>query len=494
MLKWESEFTSRGLAFGRAGIWNKTRPYENKTERGSPLASHSSSEDVSQQWVSLPPVQVWGFINSGVSSFANQEMVDIALNDQRGLVLSSMGLKNGPSPVLSFFPQMKQVGHTELFEFYIQQICPRTTASSKGSSPFASILLPFSVSASPILFKAIQALGACHLSRDNTSYGALALRLKSETLRDLRKRLSTDGTQTCSVDPEILVVIMMLCLYEIADKCDHNWTTHLKGAKGLIRFRRQQSSALLKRDSVSCPVFDFTEHFFAFQDVMGRTACGEEVLFDSDYWLADDQNIDLWMGCSPQLVSIIARITEMSRERRLLGSRSAQEAFAKHAASLGNRLDNLVQENGSGMGGDETLSDTAEAKRLAAVLYLHCALFGANPATPVVVEYVGKILRIVYNLLQRGAPFGVTWPVFVAAVELNPAQDEIWQDSCSGRSVVLQALDMMAGSATSNISRTRAVILQVWQARDQSLLKTPQMPCNDWEWYVAPISTSMSLA
>jgi hypothetical protein len=38
------------------------------------------------------------------------------------------------------------------------------------------------------------------------------------------------------------------------------------------------------------------------------------------------------------------------------------------------------------------------------------------------------------------------------------------------------------------------VIIQAWQARDQDLLKPPQLEMNDWEKYVAPISTSMSLA
>jgi hypothetical protein len=52
----------------------------------------------------------------------------------------------------------------------------------------------------------------------------------------------------------------------------------------------------------------------------------------------------------------------------------------------------------------------------------------------------------------------------------------------------------MADSTISNITRTRAVIIQAWQARDQDLLKAPQMEMNDWETYVAPISTSMSLA
>ncbi|KAJ6155287.1 hypothetical protein N7470_005853 [Penicillium chermesinum] len=488
------ETAGRGLAFGRAGVWNKTRLGEKKSQGsllGSPASSASSADDL-QQWMSFPVVQAWGFINSGIGTFATPEMVDIALNDHFELARPNF-IYSGVSPSPLLFPQMSHLGHAELFEYYIHQLCPRTTASSKGISPFSSLILPFSISASPILFKAIQALGACHLSRGSSSYAALALRLKSETLRDLRARLSSEGVSTCSADPEILIVIMMLCLYEIADKCDHNWTTHLKGAKDLIRIRRQNALVLSKPVEALDPVSDFAEHFFAFQDVMGRTACGEEVLFGSDYWQATDQRIDLWMGCSPELVSILASITEMSRVRRLLDSNAARESFASRAALLEHRLDNLVQEI-DGDEDDETLLSAAEAKRLAAVIYLHCALFEASPTTPLVVEYVRKILQIVSRLLEQGALASVTWPVFVAAVELDPGNDVVPSDSGSGRSIVLRALDMMTHSATSNITRTRAVIVQVWQARDQSLLKAPQMPCNDWEWYVAPISTAMTLA
>lgn len=490
VLKWQSEFASRGLAFGRAGVWNKHKSGESKS--GSPSSSEFATDD-DNRWLTLPAVQAWGFINSGMGTFANPEMVDIELNYQRALVLSSRPFSSGPMPTLSMFPQISQIGHAELFDYYLQQICPRTTASSKGSSPFASLILPFSISASPALFKAIQALGACHLSRDFPSYSPLALRLKSETLKELRARLSAEGTLICSFNPEILVVIMMLCLYEIADKCDRNWTTHLKGAKDLIRLRRQHNLELSSSVRVSDPVLEFTEHFFAFQDVMGRTACGEEVLFGSDYWKADDRQVDLWMGCSSQLVSILASITEMSRTRRQLDSNAAHGSFTARSASLANRLDNLVQEV-QDEADDDALASAAEAKRLAAIIYLHCALHEASPTTPLVVEYVRKILHIVSHLLQRGALVSVTWPVFVAAVELDPTQDEIWEGSGSGRSIVLQALDMMADSATSNITRTRAVIAQVWQARDQALLKAPRVHCNDWEWYVAPISTSMSLA
>lgn len=407
---------------------------------------------------------------------------------------------------VSLFPNLTEPSQGRLFEYYLQQVCPRTTASSKSSSPFASVILPFCMSASPTIFKAIQALGACHWSRFDSNYGAIALRCKSEALRDLRYTLATKGSLTCSTDPEVLVTMMMLCLYEIVDNCDQHWTIHLKGAKELIRLKRQQQGVLSRHGGSQDPVSAFAELFFAFQDVMGRTACGEEVLFGNDYWSENDQNIDLWMGCSPELVSILSSITEMSRTRRQLTSNSARDSFTLRAASLEQRLENLVQEIGDVNGEDETLQSAAELKRLAAVLYLHCALYGASPSTPLVVEYVRSIFRLVSNLLDQGSLVSMTWPVFVAAVELDPFDDELWLsvDSGStvyGRPLVLRALAAMAESSVSNVARTKAVISKVWQARDDDMINgsptdTSRDPwkCNNWEWYVAPISTAMSLA
>ncbi|CEJ53691.1 hypothetical protein PMG11_00040 [Penicillium brasilianum] len=519
ILKWESEFVSRGMAFGRAGVWSKNRT-DASPASGSCASSPAFSVDDMREWCALPAIHPWAFINIGMTTFETPDQIDIALNEQLALVpitnhdavsiagdaladhlafgfysIRNVGglrraMNPGPSPALSLFPGISEIGHTELFDYYLQQVCPRTTASSTLSSPFASVILPFSVSASPTLFKAIQSLAACHWARQDPAYSTLGLRLKSETLRDLRRRLSYEGSATCCTDPEVLVVMMMLCLYEILDKCDEHWTIHLKGAKDLIRLRRQRV------DAVPDPVTTFAEHFFAFQDVMGRTACGEEVLFGSDYWKTDDQLIDLWMGCSPELVAILSSITELSRARRQLQSGNSSTLFSVRAASLEHQLENLVQEVGDG--DDDILASVAEAKRLAALLYLHCALYGASPTTPLVVNYVHQILRLVSDLLERESMASVMWPVFVAAVELDPSRDELWSSPdgqpVSGRLVVLQALASMADSTLSNIARTRAVIIQAWQARDQDLLKAPQTETNDWEKYVAPISTSMSLA
>ena len=500
-LKWETDFANRGLAFGRAGVWNKFQGAKSRQTPGSPV-----SFSLEQEWCSFPVIETWGFLNSGVSTFEQPDQINVASDEFDALVVcDSRWTMPMPTAPLSLFPYLSESGNVQLFEYYFQQVCPRTTASSKLSSPFASVILPFCISASPALFKVIQALSACHWSRFDSSYSAVGLRLKSEALKDLRHTIITKGSVTCSSDPEVLVIMMMLCLYEIVDNCDQHWTIHLKGAKELIRLKRQQQVELLRPRGTHDPISTFAEVFFAFQDVMGRTACGEEILFGSDYWSENDHHIDPWMGCSPGLVSILSSITELSRTRRQNRSDSARASFSSQAVSLERKLEYLMQETNDD-DDDNSLQSAAELKRLAATLYLHCALYGASPSTPLVVEHVQKILCLVSDLLERGCLVGITWPVFVAAVELDPSRDELWSNvdggrAVYGRPVVLHALAAMAKSSVSNVTRTKAVIAKVWQARDSSMLQcnSPDMSHvhlsrNDWERYVAPISTAMSLA
>ncbi|KAL4980057.1 hypothetical protein BDW66DRAFT_156696 [Aspergillus desertorum] len=483
VLKWESEFTSRGQAFGRAGVWSKSKA------AGSPSSPSPTSPNAfslrEQEWCLIPRVEAWNFINSSTDAFRLPYRVtptegDHALVSTRGsrmIPYSSYELGSAavqlaaPLPSLSVLPQFSGSIQGHLFECYVQRICPRTIASASTPSPLASIIIPFCRTASETVSKAILALGACALSLDDPKYCALGLRLKSEALRGLRHRLTAPGSLLSTSDPELLVVMMLLCLYELVDHCDQRWIVHLKGAKELIRFRRQQAALPAPQQD---EVTSFAERFFAFQDIMGRTACGEQPLFGTDYWQHNERKIDPWMGCSPELVSILSDITELSRTRRQLTLNSDQAELSTKSAALCRQLEELIQDADED---DVALQAIAELKRLAAVLYLHCALNNASPNTPLVVDYVRKILRLVSDMLDAGTYVGLAWPVFVAAVELDPLSDELWEDedgnAVCGRPLVLRALAAMSEYNILSVARTRAVIVKVWQPTSRSM--TPSL-------------------
>ncbi|KAJ5811534.1 hypothetical protein N7474_007835 [Penicillium riverlandense] len=533
-LKWESDFRDRGVAFGRSGLWTKNSPEERQSPTVSPDSTSTSPKEAT--WLAIPPVQLWTFVNNDVSSI--RRLCDEEQNQAEPYLLPAFNAKmaigeQGPRepmlsfsrppspsnqsmemnevlmqnlrPSLSLFPLLAELENRELFDYYINQICPRTTHSSLSQSPFASVILPYCASASPTVLRAIQALAACHWSQYDPQYSNISLRLKSRVLNDFQKRINRDPWTLVAEDPEILVIVMFLCLFDIVDDCDQRWIVHLQGAKDINRLRRRHQN-LLSGANVSTqrdPVSSFAELFFAFQDVMGRTACAKADLFGPSYWHEDDTTINLWMGCSPALVSILFTIMDLSRSRRLMVSEADQRTFSLRATTLSDRLDTLKQEPPTDEK-DQTIYRIAELKRLTCVVYLNCALYGGRPSQPVIESYVQRILKEILELLALESVCHVIWPLFVAAVELDPLDSELWADPgtgsvTDGRRLVLELLARMAKSSVSSVSRTRAVIEQVWKSRDFSLSKSSEpkrasiSDLNDWERYVVPVSDALSL-
>ncbi|KAF7923902.1 uncharacterized protein EAE98_007720 [Botrytis deweyae] len=173
---------------------------------------------------------------------------------------------------------------------------------------------------------------------------------------------------------------------------------------------------------------------------------------------------------------------------------ASEELFINKAAGLEQRLDGLVQT----VHQDDAcvILHSAELKRQAAILYLHCTLYDVSPSTVSVVRRIPDILQNISLCLDSGLVTSLTWPVFVAAVELNPLDDIITVNnrSVSGRAFILSTLAVMSTCTIANLERTRSVIVDVWQRRDLSVsANTMQSITSDWEKYVEPASINLSL-
>lgn len=523
-LKWEQEYASRGLAFGRCGVWSKHGATQDDVPRLDSAVVH---------WLPLPHIQPYHFVNSTVEGFeeslAEQEELSwFSIKDEGFLIkadrpgsssssISGYSLggaivpfgmrspvsRTSPSALIYSpreFPQLENPSHAPLLNYYLERLCPLTTPSVRSNSPFASLILPFSVQASSTALNSILALSARHLSKMNRAWKPVAMQLEGKVLHALRRRLMTEDPERVALDPEVPTIMMMLCLYEIINKCDERWVVHLRGARDLIR-TRQRLLPPAPGTSSNSPLLSFSERFFAYQDVIGRTACGEVPIFGEDYWDAADAHADAWLGCSPELVSVVCAITELSRSRR---GAADSEDFAVQAAALEQRLAGIEQRVRDP--DDDALRRSAEAKRLAAVVYLYCALYGATPSTALVAEHVRALLRFVGDSVEDGLAAGFTWPLFVAAVELDPLDDELWNDPGTGepvygRPLVLRAFNHLGKSSISNVVRMRDVVSKVWELRERELVGSPATEGkggegaerNDWERFVAPLSINMSL-
>ncbi|TGO27919.1 hypothetical protein BPAE_0035g00630 [Botrytis paeoniae] len=508
VLKWQEEFARRDAAFGRSGVWKKI------DHRGSTSDVHQScSYDPSSEMVTqcyIPHISHHHFVNGTVENF--HRMLSCGQDDQAGVERELMDTAVEvttltcprlnyipaftavpsrylvPSSIISSFPHVDDINTTLLFQYYVDRLCPLTTPNQSTNSPFATIVLPFALSTSQSTLQSLLALSACHKSKTDASWGPVAMQLKARTLYFLRGRLNQGDSVEISRDPEIITISMIMCLYEIINTCDEQWVVYLRGARDIIRIRKQ-FPLLATEKSQWQPLLSFSERFFAYQDVLGRTACAGVPNFKSCAWTSKAHEIDISMGCSPELFHILGSITDLIKLKRKDAMCASEELFINKAAGLEQRLNGLVQT--VHQDDDCVILHSAELKRQAAILYLHCTLHNASPSTVSVVRRVPEILQSISLCLDSGLVTSLTWPVFVAAVELNPLDDIIMVNnrSVSGRAFILSTLAVMSTCTISNLERTRSVIVDVWQRRDLSLLaNTMHGITSDWEKYVEPSS------
>lgn len=473
-------------------------------------------EKVDTEWVPLPAVESCHFMNESSEPFDRNETAVVlrAASDTTAQALSPLPsghmIRSPDLQIrypLSSLPFHRDSRHGQLVSYYCERLCPLTVSSRQRTSPFYSLILPFCTSASTIVSDALLALSARHLSRTDKSWATTAVRLENAVLRDLRQRLAVSKPSEIWNDHELPIVMMLMCLYEILNRCDVRWVVHLKGARDLIRARRTISGRKPSQSDSVNELTQFAERFFAFQDVIGRTACGVTPIFGSDYWDSSDDTIDVWLGCSPSLVSVVCSVTELSRSKNKAYNSTASNDFAVQAAALESNLSSLQQRLPVGSD-DELLTRSAEIKRLASIIYLYCALYGAGPCTPIIKEGVRNLLHQIAQFLDEEIAAGLVWPLFVAAVELDPLDDELWRNEAStipvyGRALVLRLLDHMGTASIANVTRTREVICKIWDARDMAMTgdSSPQAQWSpgqrledDWDRFVAPLSTNISLA
>ncbi|OLN87323.1 putative transcriptional regulatory protein C965.10-like protein 1 [Colletotrichum chlorophyti] len=515
ILKWETDYVGR--AFGRAGVWSKSGAAAGTKKKAASTAPPSTLHN----YKSLPTrIHSFGFLNSYITDFAREDNTpsssssDDSSNDSRKstAIVLRKNLVTVNRPVT--YIKLDSETESHLLSYYLEKICPMTVPCAKNESPFSTLIYPFAVSSSsPALTHALLGLAASHRARSDVKYQPIALSYSAKVIRSLRLTLHHKSSIDIAASSEILVLMMLLCQLEIIAECDKRWVTHLRGARDLIRFRRQgmtsdAAKVAARQQSPWEQIIKFTERYFAFYDVMGRTACGEEPIFGNDFWSAQEDQLDLWMGCSPKLVSIIGEVTELSFKYHRLPSSPAENVW-QDLEQQRMRLTTLLQQPQlKSDSEDEVIRTSVELKRLTVELYLHSALNDTTPASPVIRQSVKKILRLISQLLMVDVKAGLTWPLFMAACQLEPTEEleyaagDAEDDEVPryARPFVLYALEKLSDSL-SNVTRARSVIEKVWKQREAALFLTTDRPLtpspkgfNDWSRFVAPLCHNISLA
>ncbi|ETS73852.1 hypothetical protein PFICI_14798 [Pestalotiopsis fici W106-1] len=506
-LKWHEEFATRGVAFGRQGVW--TKDSGSRGSASNPLRTTSNEG----KWLSVPEIKSHHFVHADLTDFepGSSEIVSphmLVEPDQNATTLSALSSCIIVPPIpRQLAPLSTSIDFDSgLFEYYLRKLCPLTTTSRTASSPFAQLIPALLAHAGQDdVLQSLLAFSARHRSLADPRWNQKAMSLKGGVLASLQKRLSVSDTASLRhMFPQVLITMMFLCLYEIIGKCDHRWVIHLEASQDIIRIGRARG--LTQPHDNTYGLAAFAERFFAFQDSISVIACGKAPLFGADYWdnMANKRHVDSWMGCSPELAGILCDITEMGRAKTA-GKMHAIELF-EHADAMEARIHSL--ESITQVPNDDELIWSAELKRLSALIYLHCVLYDATPSTPVVSQLVRQILEQVLRMLRAGRARALAFPVFVTAVELDPTDEIVLRhaesgESIHGRRLILETLEAMSTDSLSNVTRIRAVVKKVWKLRDMNMgdksgasRTEPPSPGqgNDWATFVGPNSLYISLA
>lgn len=512
-LKWEPEYQSSGRAFGREGVWSKGGLSARRgipdqggesivsTDGGYSIGKHhfihTYYDDMACYTLEDPCVSPHTTAAATTSIKTSRQSLSSLASPVRSFILTSSTIPRPLSPY-----RTNDGVNPGLLEYYLFRVCPLANPLQRTASPLVELVLPLIGSGSQTLATlSAMAFSARHRSLTQNEWSSTALNLKGQALSTLRESLGmADNIGNCVLqNSHVPVAMMFLCLYEIIESCDDRWVIHLKACQDFLFRRKQMASLLVQESAQERDLVSLAERFFAFQDAISRTACGNSSVFSLEYWRRTDREADDegWMGCSTKLAGLLFKTTELGRTK---GEMSAEQ-FESHTYGLELELARLDA-------GDTDPIDHLLKKSVK--LYQHCSLRNATPTSPIVVELVHEILQSLYDLVQgaEGISNGLAFPLFIAAAELDPFKDdEVFQNvlgNClSGRRLVLEILQTVSGSCLFNVGRVKDVIRQIWANRDlhavsgdyggRSGFTSTATAQNDWHVCVSPYCTNISL-
>ncbi|QGI68346.1 uncharacterized protein FFB20_05500 [Fusarium fujikuroi] len=415
-----------------------------------------------------PPATPSGSVYYG-KYFLNTSMsdIDIAFTNSGGHMLVDLFRQRPRRSLTLHGPLLDRAG---MLLGYYQNIISPMISTTQAQNGFCSTLLPMALSSQDnsalALLNAMIAVAMIHYS--NSIADAMSFKLKA--VRNLSISLASSTRSKCASTNQVqLAAVMMLCVYDVFDREEHNWHIHLNGAKEIIR-----------RQCTDTPgsSSDFLLTWWLYHDVLaafnypswrlnespGSVSTSALCAFSGDKFLIVGS-----LGCSVEVLEIIDEINMM----RLHSAQDCLSTSTLQRCDLAMKLYNLRQlvapiECSDSLRSHRILA-IAELYRLAALLYLQRVHSIAEddftrPA------YVQQALGILKSLDVATSP----WPVFIIACEVDE------QDRVS----ILHTLDRMDSvRSIGNIKVLRDIIKGIWKQQDlRSIGKAGQRV--DWLQFV----------
>lgn len=378
-----------------------------------------------------------------------------------------------------------------------------------SANPYLNFIIPLSMH-SPILFKSIIAAGAklYYFKTGERFYLNFANTYNKEVMRTIPKMIVTKHTTSDTNWDEILATVLMLCFTDISSTCGEQWLVHLNRGKSLLYHQQVL-------DCANSSFLKFFIRYITSHEIMWETVkapwnsindlLSNEGLYE-DLKNDNDINVDLVLGCSPYLLTLISKISDLgdcyeslkeeSEDNRLM----LEQLIAVQSEHIENELAHLKQvivieeceDEANSVNGIEAIS---EIKRATARIYLfaridltayalHSKLF------PEIAKYRDKFTKM-KKLAQetiesiaklQTCTMSLLWPLFVIGLVTTDFE---------GRYFILKKFHEMEnhrGLASVRLART--TVESSWKERD---LNTSSKVFT-WNDLVKSKATTLSLA
>ncbi|KAI1159024.1 fungal-specific transcription factor domain-containing protein [Nemania serpens] len=391
--------------------------------------------------------------------FLNMTYEDLMHSGKGLMVLNELFLlrcQQRPARTLPLLPEFHE-RDAHLLQYYHDRLAPMISTIDIDNG-FRDDLMPMALSsegkASHGLRNAMLAVSAFHLWGPE-----LALSYKAEAIRSLSSSLSTESFGTTETQ---LATSMMLCVYNVFDETEGNWSLHLYGAQKILhQLATIHGGQLAYRFLYTW--FLYHEVLAGFSQPLNQWPEGPASLRFLRDTRFDTSMIIGSLGCSVEVMEIIShvnrwRAAELCKKQKYFPEQEKSQraieykALESKLALLTQRLDIRHEEYLSQHERIRTLA-TAELYRIATFLYLHRV--GSNEASQDIKSaYLQQALHVLSSLEVCTSP----WPLFVIACETETDDQRI---------SILRTLDRMDEERhIGNVFVLRHIIETFWKQQD----------------------------
>ncbi|KAF2136047.1 uncharacterized protein K452DRAFT_148688 [Aplosporella prunicola CBS 121167] len=374
----------------------------------------------------------------------------------------------GGTTRLLTFPEINDV-QNQLLQYYTEVMCKCRVFEDGACNPFRSIILPLCYGSNRSL-NAVLALSANDrrtAAASAVDYTRLSLQYKNKVLKEL-----FDSVSRADCANENVIICLLLCSLEIADEIQPVWVRHMQGAYAIM----DSFSSFINND-----IRSFALSYFEPRRTYLLTA-GSEILMENQSHSAEISGDLMHMGCSPQVVDVVAQITRLAntkREHRQSGNSSANfEVWSyERGLAIRARLDSISHQ------GSSYLVSCAECFKIAAQMYLRHVIFDAPLGSTELQNLLQQFFHQFAEIRYEARTLFPMWPLFLAGC-MSTTDEE--------RKTVLRYFETVAVFwPVSNVPRVRESVEAVWKARD---LGSGTRDSLDWQKAIDRLGWKLALS